>query len=1004
MATYTHKGTKVKGTSEGVASTPNMKRNDTYLNTQTGHVYVCTEAEKNWARWRYLYTAVIAKPDQAVYSLKAPTRDSGNRVMRAKWNLSSWQKNSQNGKRMTSQYRLWQINTWINGKHYPIKVANDFGVNTTETAINLNNITIGDKQYTRDSFYPVTSRTLTSVTCAVYPQNEKGKGPVAKESRAFKTPRAPSIPMPVFNDETGQLTFTITTDPGDDYYERYDTRYKMTAINTRVSKREVVVYDTDDRRTSFPVSYDARDYMQLTYDQYIKVTVEAWARGFRGDSEHTIREYYISYPAQVSITKADVSTEDSTGKCTIEINTNYTKAHPVDRVKLEYLANVDYPNADVIPGDAVWEDTDIIDDGQCDALSVAITKLIPEKGKYTWLRVKSWHATESRLYRYSDFVNVMHKEPPTAQDDNITILSAVPAQSGQAIVVQLAWNPDGQDDSTGTELSWSDELDTWESTKLPDAFTFDWSKGPITSEGVTYQDSARITIKGLKEGVRYYIKARRYLEADVISYSDYSDYATCVTSQIPESIVATLDKYIPVGSSLPVYWTFSGNGVQTRWQIEAVDSENVRVEIVDEGTEHEHQGRFLPIDESIENVILASGEGSMGFAQISAERLEQHAVNDVVMVRVGASTGSDFVWSDIKPVTIVEAPTLDITADSTLTEQPFGFTATASVPCRLLVIMSSEGATGQFPTGRRTQTNGDTIHSQIYEPEWTEGQSGVSTSIELPPGLEFWNNGSYELSVTAIDPVTGLNSDPVIHEITVDWDAVAADPFGYVTLTPIDEVDDTGKHRKAVQIELTPPQDASETDVYDVYRLNGDGAQLIGAGLPLTYTAVDEYAPFGEDLTLYYRVAIRTVDGDTNYADFEYSADGDYLRFDWGDGFYLESPYTVRFGDSYNKSVDIRQHMDGTSGGYWNSNIERKGSLNTDIIRLIQPTEIASARQLARYPGTVFVRTPGGDAYEADVQVTDLSLKNKAVYTVAFDATEVGLTQEFMLPIPAEEE
>ena len=191
--------------------------------------------------------------------------------------------------------------------------------------------------------------------------------------------------------------------------------------------------------------------------------------------------------------------------------------------------------------------------------------------------------------------------------------------------------------------------------------------------------------------------------------------------------------------------------------------------------------------------------------------------------------------------------------------------------------------------------------------------------------------------------------------------------------------------------------------MYDIYRLNGDGAQLIGEGYPLTYTAVDEYAPFGDDITLYYRVALRTVDGDINYADFEYSADGDYLRFDW-DGYYLESPYSVVVADSYTKSVDIRQHIDGSTAGYWNSNIERKSSLSTDVIKIIQPNEANLARQLGRYAGTVFVRTTNGDAYEADVQVTDLSSKNKAVYAIAFDATEVGLTQEYMLPIPETEE
>ena len=92
--------------------------------------------------------------------------------------------------------------------------------------------------------------------------------------------------------------------------------------------------------------------------------------------------------------------------------------------------------------------------------------------------------------------------------------------------------------------------------------------------------------------------------------------------------------------------------------------------------------------------------------------------------------------------------------------------------------------------------------------------------------------------------------------------------------------------------------------------------------------------------------------------------------------------------------------MNGETDGYWNSNIERKSSLSSDVIKIIQEKDIERARLLARYAGPVFVRLPYGSAYQADVQVTDLSRKNEAVMHAAFDATEVGVTQEFALPIP----
>lgn len=91
--------------------------------------------------------------------------------------------------------------------------------------------------------------------------------------------------------------------------------------------------------------------------------------------------------------------------------------------------------------------------------------------------------------------------------------------------------------------------------------------------------------------------------------------------------------------------------------------------------------------------------------------------------------------------------------------------------------------------------------------------------------------------------------------------------------------------------------------------------------------------------------------------------------------------------------------MSGSSDGYWNTNIERTASLSSDVIRLDQQDDVTKARELARYPGAVFVRTPDGSAYEADVQVSDMSTEG-VITAITVDATEISLTQEFCLPTP----
>lgn len=915
-------------------------------------------------------TDITGKPNKKVSSLGAPARGSG-RVMSASWKVPSAMTKSSSKKRATKLTVTWTVSTSSGAR----VLSNDYNTSVTSVSLNLDWFKVGNTTFTRNSFYPLTGSRLTSVSISVAGKNKKGNGKAAVATRAFSAPRAPEIDEISFNTSNGICSTTIRTDAGTDYLERYDTRYRITVI-TRTGET-VIASDSSTTSEEYEVTYDASDYMNLTPDQFIKVTVEAWARGYAGDSAVVSRNFYVSHASKATITNQSVSSKDSTGKLTVEIDTNKTTEHPVDSVKLEYLYNTSYAKSSDIPANLPsglqWEDSGLEDNGDCTAISMPIANLVPDRGKFTWIRVKTYHAHEAVLYRYSDYERVEALETPPAEqaESGITIISAMSGTDGESAVVLLGWNASGTDDSTGTEISWSDEENTWKSTKEPENFEFTWSDGVYPKTGTAeYNDSAEIVIKGLTEGKKYYIRARRYYEGDTTSYGRYSNTATVITNERPIGVVARCDKFVTAGEPLPIYWTFSGNGVQSAWQI--VDSNGTNV---------------------------ANGEGTIGATRINADRLAELAVNNTLTFTVQVSTGSGFVSSEPKTVTILERPTLAITAPTTLTAQPFSFTATSDKPCDLAIIISAQGISGQLPSGYSNQTAGDTIYSDVVSPIWDNG----TATVTMPTGLDFWDLGGYTMSVVAIDRDTKLQSDVVIKTFSISWAHQAVDPDEFITLTPLDYTVDEGEHVQAVQIGLTPPTGCAETDVYDIYRMDGDNAHLIGKGFPLTYTALDEFAPFGDSEDLYYRIALRTTDGDVEFADKEYELAGNTIRFDWQGGT-LELPYGVSIGDSYSKSVEFRQHMDGSTDGYWNENIERKGSYSSSVIKLIQPEEINLARQLARYAGAVFVRTANGSAYTADVQVTDLSVKNKAVTAIAVDATEVGLTSEFMLPSPFEQE
>jgi hypothetical protein len=221
-----------------------------------------------------------------------------------------------------------------------------------------------------------------------------------------------------------------------------------------------------------------------------------------------------------------------------------------------------------------------------------------------------------------------------------------------------------------------------------------------------------------------------------------------------------------------------------------------------------------------------------------------------------------------------------------------------------------------------------------------------------------------------------------------------------VEITPETTVDDDGKTHYTATITWDIPN-TNTGDVVDVYRVTGDGAVLIGSNYAVSYSVTDEYAPFGTNLTLYYRVAVRTVDGDTACSDVEYALDGDMMRFDWPEGT-LELPYDISLSDGYTKDYTTRKHLDGTTSVYYNEGVTRKGKQSSRLIRLRSQAQIVALKALARYPGNAFIRLPDGSAYEGCVEVSDISTEG-IISTFSLSTTEAATTGAYMLPLPATE-
>ena len=122
------------------------------------------------------------------------------------------------------------------------------------------------------------------------------------------------------------------------------------------------------------------------------------------------------------------------------------------------------------------------------------------------------------------------------------------------------------------------------------------------------------------------------------------------------------------------------------------------------------------------------------------------------------------------------------------------------------------------------------------------------------------------------------------------------------------------------------------------------------------------------------------------------------MRFDWPGGS-VELPYNVELSDSYEKSFEARDHVDGSVNGYYDRAVHRTGSYQASVVKADSGT-IASLRALGEHPGASFCRTASGSAFQcnADLGGIDLSYASMAA-GVSIPITEMRLTSEFMAEV-----
>ena len=865
----------------------------------------------------------------------------------------------------------------------------------------------------------VPNRYLKSVTVAIQGVNRKGTGSARTSSAyTFKAPKAPTISGVTFNtDEGGNGVVSAKIDAKSaGVYHRSRTCYMVErwdnfSATYKKAYQAINGKQYSNQETINP-STDVADFASINYDQWISIRFRAFNQGCMGNSkEAPAKAYTISYPSEGVIKAVDVKNDqpykwnpdtkqfeplamnDHNGIIIVSIGFVNTTNHPVDKVELWRLKSKadTAAKAGAIATQDGWEKIKE-DNGKCSAMQDTIADAYPATGVHVWYRLVTHHGPFTRTGPAMEAAALFHGP------SKISFINARTVDDGNtptAIEVTYGFEADNAD---GTQLEWSEFMNALHSNHPPETYDDIYVLGTedakeiMTKYGVSgYEYVSQFYITDLETGGKYYLSGARFTDDDVGRVlgdrTFWVDIGTNAVAPIlfgmkPSNVILTAPPAVSPDSTFEISWTFDSEFEQTAYTLYYVNADGATA--LRPKTPGSQMSTLLTLDE----INLAKYRNTENGAY-------------EIQLRVEVETSGLSATSSNTLTTISSAPDCQISwpdETSVLTKQPMSFNYRCTQNGHLIIVVTAEGITGEYIPGvEYVQASGDSV--------WTGSLDVVANlsdeepaTFTLPSNLEFHHNGKYTIQAYLRNTTTGLESDIRTVNFSVDWSRTAEPPS---ELSTVELVEGT----KSVKIIPRRPSnfDEDNPDVCDIYRITPDGTYLIKSNASFGAAYYDHFAPYSKTAILRYGLVTKTPDGDTAYREIGYGLKGYAIRFEWDvddktkrPRNVLEVPYNLRIGDSYEKDFERQRRLDGTIVGLWNEGVQRNGNLQTDLIKLSDPEQKELVRHLARYAGPVFVRTPDGCAYVADVQVSSFQTDyDTLVIPVTFDAKEIDLIEAF---------
>ena len=672
-------------------------------------------------------------------------------------------------------------------------------------------------------------------------------------------------------------------------------------------------------------------------DDYFRYRVRARALGVEGgaNSAWVEKTYIIASPAHPTIYELD----NYSGGVAVYFKDNRTATRPSESdytLQIGYatkLANVDFDDV----GDTFSRPVT--------SIFLKNEDITPATGEYTWVRVKAtspWSTVYSEPRQLSQ--KLYFTPAATSKDADTKVIQIESATAGDDNASINAIIGYASDTYTATRISYSTDKDAWRSTKEPDTFDMNdkpWQDDP--KQG-THACSTSVKLSELDEGTTYYLRAKRYLASDETNSTNWSQIVSCNTSYADTAGVAlTGGDIVATGKDTTFSWTFNEDLKQQSWAIM-------------EGTKG-----------------LISGTGSITSCNYAFDTAGDHLVYVACTFDKGRTLTSEPI-----NVTVMDAPVLSFaTAPAeTVTALPFTFTVNADkADADIQVKILSLGIISNKPDGEIQQYQNDVVAQ-------ASGTGKVECSFD--DGSQLWNGGVYQIQ--AVATLNGVTSETLWQNFTVAYtDTVKAPEPEEVTITP------TADKGATITVKTL-----AEGTVWDLYRSTADGRNFkIAQDLEAGATVTDTLAPYKSKGTCEYIVCVRNGQEQFDYREYEYTLNAGTLRFDWN-GYSVELPYNITISDESDKQFEQQVYLDGSQRGAWGASVVREASLSTDAVYIKDDETVEKVRELARYQGAVFVRTPLGQAYTANVEVDEISKEyGSNIVAVSFKCTEVDLTTEF---------